>query len=96
MKGVYNMHIYSNNDETFVKVSMSSIKYLTYQLGVFLAIYEKKILLVTEEDRENFNQLKQLYQLLKEGRFDELISNPSYVIDFKVDDDEYLPRYYPI
>ena len=90
------MYIYGDFNDTFIKVSMSSIRYLTEQLGMFLAVYEKKILLVTDEDKENFRQLKHLYELLKDGRFDQLISNPTYVIDFKNDNEEYLPEYYPL
>ena len=90
------MNIYSDYNESFIKVSMSSIRFLTEQLGVFIAIYEKKILIQSEEDRLKLEQLKTIHQLLKSGRFDMLISNPSYVIDFNVDSDEYLPSYYPI
>lgn len=90
------MYIYGDYDNTFIKVSMSSIRYLTEQLGFFISVYEKKILLVTDEDKENFRKLKEIYELLKYQRFDQLIANPTYVIDFQNDSEEYIPKYYPI
>ena len=90
------MYIYGDYDNTFIKVSMSSIRYLTEQLGFFISVYEKKILLVTDEDKENFRKLKEIYELLKYQRFDQLITNPTYVIDFRNDSEEYIPKYYPI
>ena len=90
------MYVYSYCDDEFVKVSMSSIRFLTEQLGNFIAVYEKKILLVSDEDKEKFNRLKEIYSMLKNQRYDLLINNPSYVINFEIDDEEYLPGYYPI
>jgi hypothetical protein len=90
------MYLYSDYNNDFVKVSMSSIRYLTEQLGLFLSVYEKKILLVTDEDKENFRKFKYLYGLLKTGQFDQLMTNPSYVIDFRNDVEDYLPGYYPL
>ena len=90
------MYVYSYCDEEFVKVSMSSIRFLTEQLGNFIAVYEKKILLVSDEDKEKFNRLKEIYSMLRNQRYDLLMNNPSYVINFEIDDEEYLPGYYPI
>lgn len=90
------MYIYGYHDDSFVKVSMSSIRYLTEQLGIFLSVYEKKILLTTDKDKETFEKLKEIHMLLKNQRYDRLITNPSYVINFNVDDEDYLPGYFPI
>lgn len=90
------MYVYSYCDEEFVKVSMSSIRFLTEQLGNFIAVYEKKILLVSDEDKEKFNRLKEIYSMLRNQRYDLLMNNPSYVINFEIDDEEYLPGYYSI
>lgn len=90
------MYIYGYHDDSFVKVSMSSIRYLTEQLGIFLSVYEKKILLTTDKDKETFERLKEIHMLLKNQRYDCLITNPSYVINFNVDNEDYIPSYFPI
>lgn len=87
--------IYSYNPEKIIKVSISSIKYLTTQLSDFLEIYGKKVLM-NEEEKESYNKLVIIVNLLKEKRYDELFVNPYFVIDFNDDTDNYLPEYLPL
>lgn len=87
--------IYSYNPEKIIKVSISSIKYLTTQLSDFLELYGKKVLM-NEEEKESYNKLVIIVNLLKEKRYDELFVNPYFVIDFNDDTDNYLPEYLPL
>ena len=88
--------IYSYNPEKIVKVSISSIKYLTTQLSDFLEIYGKKVLMLSDEEREAYNRLIIISNLLKEKRYGELFVNPYFVVDFDDDNDDYLPEYLPL
>jgi len=90
------MYIYSDyHPEGMKKVSLGSVRFLATQLDEFVTLYEKKILLTTPEEKEAFAQLKIISQLLNDERFDQLITDPKYVIDF-ADNDDYLPEYYPL
>ena len=77
------------------KVSLGSIKFLAKQLKDFVETYEKNILINTEEDLKNFEQLKYISKLLNAGEYDKLIEYPQLFIDFDDDNEEYIPEYYP-
>lgn len=77
------------------KISLGSIKYLTKQLHDFVEAYEKYILMNNEE-KKIFEELKKISYLLDHQRYDVLIALPQYVIDFTDDNNDYLPDYYPI
>lgn len=77
------------------KISLGSIKYLTKQLHDFIEVYEKCILM-TNEEKATFAELKQISELLDHQRYDLLIALPQYVIDFNDDNEDYLPEYFPI
>jgi len=79
-----------------IKLSLGSIKYLTRQLHDFVRTYEKDILITDPEIKAKFEKLKEISELLDRQRYDVLISDPSYVIDFNDDNEDYLPSYYPI
>ena len=85
------------NPEQYKKISLRSLKFLAQELSIFLSFYEKDILLVSQEEIEAFKQLKQISELLNQGRYDMLINNPDIMIDFDDfdDDSSYLPSYYP-
>ena len=85
------------NPEQYKKISLRSLKFLAQELSIFLSFYEKDILLVSQEEIEAFKQLKQMSELLNQGRYDMLINNPDIMIDFDDfdDDSSYLPSYYP-
>lgn len=90
------MYIYSDyHPEGIEKVSLGAVRFLTTQLDEFVTLYEKKILLKTPEEKEALAQLKIISQLLSDERFDQLITDPKYVIDFS-DNEDYLPSYYPL
>lgn len=93
------MLMYENpiNPEQYKKISLRSLKFLAQELSIFLSFYEKDILLVSQEEIEAFKQLKQISELLNQGRYDMLINNPDIMIDFDDFDDDfsYLPSYYP-
>ena len=93
------MLMYENliNPEQYKKISLRSLKFLAQELSIFLSFYEKDILLVSQEEIEAFKQLKQISELLNQGRYDMLINNPDIMIDFDDfdDDSSYLPSYYP-
>ena len=80
---------------SFRKVSLGSIKFLTKQLNDFVETYEKKVLIQTPEDLRAFNRLKTISKLLNEGKYEMLITNPYLYIDFEADDDDYIPHYFP-
>ena len=88
--------IYSYNPEKINKVSISAIKYLTTQLSDFLELYGKRVLMMSDREREAYNRLVIISNLLKEKRYDELFVNPYFVIDFDDDSDDYLPEYLPL
>ena len=90
------LYEYLINTDDIKKVSLGSIKYLTSQLEMFVALYEKNILVINQEEVNIINQLKQIVILLKEGRYGELINNPELLIDFTDDNEDYLPNYYPL
>lgn len=89
------MYEYFINADDIKKISLGSIKYMTNQLDMFLSLYEKNILVISKEEVEIINKLKQVVQILKEGRFNELINNPDLMIDFMDDDEDYYPKYVP-
>ena len=90
------MYEHMLNVDDIKKVSLGSIKFLTTQLEQFVLLYEKNILLLSQEEVNIITQLKQIVTLLKEGRYNELINNPELIIDFNDNNDEYLPSYYPL
>ena len=91
------MLIYSDNETTEMKkVALSSVNFLSQQLNEFLAIYEKNILIQDDETRNSLEYLKFIAEMLNLGRYNELIVDPYYVIDFTDDRDNCLPGYYPI
>jgi hypothetical protein len=90
------LYEYLINTDDIKKVSLGSIRYLTSQLEMFVALYEKNILVINQEEVNIINQLKQIVILLKEGRYGELINNPELLIDFTDDNEDYLPNYYPL
>jgi hypothetical protein len=90
------LYEYLINTDDIKKVSLGSIRYLTTQLEMFVALYEKNILVINQEEVNIINQLKQIVILLKEGRYGELINNPELLIDFTDDNEDYLPDYYPL
>lgn len=90
------LYEYMINTDDIKKVSLGSIKYLTEQLEQFTTLYEKNILLLSQEEVNALTQLKQIVTLLKEGRYNELINNPELIIDFNDNNDDYLPSYYPL
>ena len=83
------------NNDNLKKISLGSIKYLTKQLHDFVETYEKYILMNNEE-KKIFEELKKISYLLDHQRYDVLIALPQYVIDFTDDNNDYLPDYYPI
>lgn len=91
------MLMYSNyKEEDMKKVSIASINFLYKQLRDLLMTYEKKILISSDEERDALNKLKFIVMMLEQGRYDQLITDPYYVIDFTDDKDDYLPDYYPL
>ena len=91
------MLMYSNYQETDMeKVSISSINFLLKQLKDLITVYEKKILLCTDEEKDALNKLKYIAEMMDQNRYNELITDPYYVIDFTDDGDGYLPDYYPL
>lgn len=90
------MYEHMLNVDDIKKVSLGSIRFLTTQLEQFVLLYEKNILLLSQEEVNIITQLKQIVTLLKEGRYNELINNPELIIDFNDNNDEYLPSYYPL
>lgn len=87
---------YQIDPDDFKKISLRSLKFLAQELRIFLAFYEKDILLVSQEEQEAFFKLKKMSELLDQGRYDLLINNPDIMIDFDDNDDSsYLPSYYP-
>lgn len=90
------MYIYGYFNNDIPKLSLGSIKFLTSQLNEFLAIYEKKILITSQEQRDTIERLKRILEILKSERYDQLISDPGWVIDYADDNEEYLPDYYPV
>lgn len=88
------MYIYSYNKE-IPKISLGSIKFLTSQLEGFISLYEKKVLITSQEQRDKLDQLKRILVLLQTGQYNQLMTNPYMIIDFMDDNEEYLPKYYP-
>ena len=90
------MYEHMLNVDDIKKVSLGSVKYLTEQLEQFVQVYEKNILLLSQEEVNALTQLKEIANILKEGRYNELINNPELIIDFNDNNEEYLPSYYPL
>ena len=90
------LYEYMINTDDIKKVSLGSVKYLTGQLEQFVQIYEKNILLLSQEEVNALTQLKEIVNILKEGRYNELINNPELIIDFNDNNEDYLPSYYPL
>lgn len=90
------LYEYMINTDDIKKVSLGSVKYLTEQLEQFVQVYEKNILLLSQEEVNALTQLKEIANILKEGRYNELINNPELIIDFNDNNEEYLPSYYPL
>ena len=92
------MYLYGlfDNEDVSKKVSISSIKYLSSQLDAFLKIYENNVMIENDEDRQTIERLKRISELLKDGRYDQLIADPTFTIDFNDNNDDYLPDYFPI
>jgi hypothetical protein len=90
------LYEYMINTDDIKKVSLGSVKYLTEQLEQFVQIYEKNILLLSQEEVNALTQLKEIVNILKEGRYNELINNPELIIDFNDNNEDYLPSYYPL
>jgi hypothetical protein len=90
------LYEYMINTDDIKKVSLGSVKYLTEQLEHFVQVYEKNILLLSQEEVNALTQLKEIANILKEGRYNELINNPELIIDFNDNNEEYLPSYYPL
>lgn len=85
------MVIYSNNqDRDSEQILYSDIKFLTKQLGDFINVYETKIYIESQKDRDALNKLKIIYQKLKDERFNELINDTS-IICYDDDDDGIIP-----
>jgi hypothetical protein len=96
MKGEYKMYLYGYFDnKPPEKVSLGAIKFLTNQLDDFVKLYESDVLITEQDDRDVLNKLKTIRDLLKAQRYDMLITDPNYIIDFNDDNEEYLPKYYP-
>ena len=90
------MYIYSDyHPEGIEKVSLGSVRFLATQLDELVTLYEKKILLKTPEQKQALEQLKIISKLLINEQYDQVITDPGYVIDFDNDED-YLPEYYPL
>lgn len=90
------LYEYMINTDDIKKVSLGSVKYLTEQLEQFVQVYEKNILLLSQEEVNALTQLKEIVKILKEGRYNELINNPELIIDFNDNNEDYLPSYYPL
>jgi hypothetical protein len=90
------MYIYGYFNNDIPKVSLGSIHFLTSQLEEFISLYEKKILITEQEDRDRLDQLKKILSILKSERYDLLMNNPGYVIDYADNNEEYLPSYFPL
>ena len=86
---------YFENEEK-PKISIEAIQYLSSQLEKFLNIYEKEVYVDEPKDMETLRRLREISTLLKQQRYDQLIVDPSAVIDFNTQISEYLPSYYPI
>ena len=84
-----------NNEEEIPKVSLGSIRFLAAQLSDFVELYGKKVLM-NEEEKELFNRLCMISQLLNDERYGMLIGDPNKVIDFNDCNEDYLPDYYPL
>ena len=69
------LYEYMINTDDIKKVSLGSVKYLTEQLEQFVQVYEKNILLLSQEEVNALTQLKEIANILKEGRYNELINN---------------------
>ena len=84
-------------DEGIQKVSLGSVRFLASQLSELLLVYEKKVYIAPEDvkAKEALIKLKYISQLLNDERFDQLIADPNYVIDF-TDNEDYLPDYFPL
>ena len=90
------MYEYFIEPDKINKISLRALKYLAQELSIFLSFYEKDILLVSQEEIDAINRLKQLSQILNAGQYNLLINNPELVIDFTDNsDNDYLPEYYP-
>ena len=90
------MYIYGYFNNDIPKVSLGSIHFLTSQLEEFISLYEKKILITEQEDRDRLDQLKKILSILKAERYDLLMNNPGYVIGYADNNEEYLPSYFPL
>ena len=82
------LYEYMINTDDIKKVSLGSVKYLTEQLEQFVQVYEKNILLLSQEEVNALTQLKEIANILKEGRYNELINNPELIIDFNDNNEE--------
>ena len=91
------MYLYGvlDADDASNKVSLSSIKFLAEQLDKFVKTYEREVVINDPTDRKTLERLKMISSLLNQQRYDQLILDPNFVIDFNNDADGYLPEYFP-
>lgn len=90
------MYLYAYYTQDIPKISLGSIKYLTHQLEEFIKIYEKKVYISNEADKQRLEDLKKILMILKSERYDMLITDPGRIIDYSDDNEDYLPEYYPL
>ena len=90
------MYLYAYYTQNIPKISLGSIKYLTHQLEEFIKIYEKKVYISNESDKQRLEDLKKILSILKAERYELLINDPGRIIDFADDNGDYLPDYFPL
>lgn len=80
-----NIYVKGPSDDVNNKINIKDVIYMASQLDAFIRVYEKNVRLKKEEDVIALQRLKEINQMLKQHRYQELFGVDTQLIDFDIE-----------
>lgn len=80
-----NIYVKGPSDDVNNKINIKDVIYMASQLDAFIQVYEKNVRLKKEEDVIALQRLKEINQMLKQHRYQELFGVDTQLIDFDIE-----------